>query len=384
MRVLHCIPSMEASSGGPARALVEMCRATKLVAPDTQISIATTDHGMTPPWLESLRSSLPEDVDLRLFSQLGRHTLSISLPLFWWCWRAAPSYDILHIHAALHPISSGCALIARRKRKPYVVRPHGTLSPYTFSHRRSLLKRLYYTLVDSKTISGAAVLHFTTEQELVKASRLGLTTRTKVVPIPFAGTNGQGGPGRDVHTLLFVGRLHPVKGLETLLPALAKVKEELIGVKLVIAGSGPKGYERSLRQLATHLGVTDAVQFAGFVEGSHKDALLQRAAVFVLPSHQENFSLAAVEAMAAGLPVVVTKGCDLWPEVEKGAAGLVVEQDVEHLAGALVHLLRDDAARRTMGEKGVELVKHRFSHQVVGEALVTMYQEALEQSHARN
>ena len=383
MRVLHCIPSMWSGSGGPTRALVEICRATRAADPAVQLTVATTGLGMTEEWLRALRADLPPDVDIRLFPQVGARTWNLSWPMARWCWANLRRYDVLHVHAVLNPISSMSAWIARRRRVPYVLRPLGSMSTYTFSYRRSLVKRLYYGLIDSRTVRGAACLHFTTQQELTKASRLGFRTRTRVIPIPYERTGQvQRSPGGEP-AILFLGRLDPVKGLDVLLPAFAQVRREVPDARLVIAGSGTKSYEAQLKQRVSQLGLTGSVEFPGFVEGAQKEALLERAALFVLPSHQENFGLAAVEAMAVGLPVIVTKGVDLWPEVQQADAGLAVEQDVAQLAPAMTRLLRDPEARQRMGRNGAALVRDKFSYQAVGRVLLEMYTEAVEERRAR-
>lgn len=377
MRILHCIPSMWAGSGGPARALVEICRAVKQADPTVEIAIATTRFGLDRDGERSLRASLPGDVELHVFSEKGAGTWNISPALWRWTWSAAPTYDALHIHAIFNPISTGCGWIARRRNKPYILRPLGTLSPYTFSSGKASLKRTYYALLESRNVAGAAALHFTAKQEWEKASRLRLPPRARIIPLPYTGPARTFERNDGEQTFLALGRLHPVKGLEMLLQAFSSIRQRLPEARLVIAGSGEPRYEAGLRRLANDLGLSGRVEFAGFVAGEEKQRLLERATVFVMPSYQENFGMAAVEAMAAGLPVILTKGVDLWPDVESYEAGLVVDHDAGALAAAMERAIGDAALRAAMGRNGAALVKAHYSHEVVGRALIDMYRDVI-------
>jgi glycosyltransferase involved in cell wall biosynthesis len=349
----------------------------KQVEPSAEIEVASTSFGMTPEWQGTLRASLPEDVRLRMFPARGNRTWHLSPQLWRWTWKAVPHYDVLHIHAAFNPISTGCAWIARRRRKPYILRPLGTLSPYTFSHGKASLKRLYYALFESRTASGAAALHFTAAQEKEKALRLGLRPKAKVIPLPYDGPVRSFKRDERQPVFLFLGRLDPVKGLELLLQAFAIVQKKRPDARLVIAGGGDVKYEAHLQGLAKELGLLQSVEFAGYVEGEKKEYLLATATAFVMPSYQENFGMAAVEAMAAGLPVIVTRGVDLWPDVESYRAGIVVEHELEPLASAMLRLLEDQCLRSSMGQNGVTLVREEYHPRVIGRALLDMYREAI-------
>lgn len=376
IRILHCIPSMEATSGGPTRALIEICKATMWAQPGAHITIATTEHRMMPAESHRLREELGA-VELQLFPQIGRHTSNISPSLFRWCWKNAREFDVIHIHALLHPISTLCAVIARLKKVPYIVRPLGTLSEYAFKHRRSLLKNLYYTLLDSRTVSKAEKVHFTTQLEMQKSSRPNVREKSVVIPIPFTQEPGPESLGTHESTILFIGRLDPVKGLENLIKAFASIKPTTQDLRLVIAGSGQAQYEMKLRHLVSSMGLTNEIEFPGFVDGDRKLSLMRQAIVFVLPSHHENFGLSAVEAMASGLPTIVTRDVDLWPDIEQSNAGLVVERSSPQIAAALSTLINDKETRSTMGKNAAALVRDRYSYNIVGDKLLAMYHSAI-------
>jgi glycosyltransferase involved in cell wall biosynthesis len=299
-----------------------------------------------------------------------------SLHMVQWLRRSIHAYDVVHIHALFNSVSSAAAALSRRAGVPYIVRPLGTLSPYTFSYRRSRLKRAYFGLVDRALLDDAHSIHFTAPQEAEKASRLGLTAAPAVIPIPYASDYTAPAELHAARDIVFMGRLDRVKGLDLLFPAFALVHASIPEARLVIAGSGEKRYEAWLRNEAARLGITTAVRFAGFIGGDRKEEVLRGAAVFCLPSYQENFGVAIVEALGAGVPVVITRGVDLWPSVAQFESGLVVEPTVAAIAEALSSLLRDPSRRRTLGRNGLRQVQQLYAPAVVGRELADLYRTA--------
>src|SRR5262249_32721704 len=140
-------------------------------------------------------------------------------------------------------------------------------------------------------------------------------------------------------------------------------------VSLVVAGSGEPSYEARVRREVSRLGLESVVRFAGFVDAAEKMSVLAESEILVQPSYQESFGLAVVEAMAAGLPVVVTTGVDLWPLIEARGAGLVAASSPAALADAILRLGGDPVLRAEMGSRGVSLVREEFAPQVIGAQL---------------
>jgi glycosyltransferase involved in cell wall biosynthesis len=132
-----------------------------------------------------------------------------------------------------------------------------------------------------------------------------------------------------------------------------------------------------LRLLAAGELAADAIEWAGFVSGTAKSGLLARASVFVLPSYSENFGVAVVEAMAAGLPVVISDQIGIHPLVAEGRAGMVTSCSVAALSEALIKLLSDPATARAMGERGRSIALNEFSVPVVSAKLVSLYRAIL-------
>lgn len=374
LRVLQFLPSVESASGGPVRSTLANCRAAHAADPGIETVLVSTRHGLESGWERELRGRLPAGMNLELFPQFGRHTRNLSPALLRWLWRHAGEFDLLVLRPLMHPLGTAGGWIARRRDLPYLVVPHGTLSEWTFRHRRSWLKRIYFRLVERHTLEGAAALRFTSEAERREARRLDVRGESVVIPHPYAPRDEfEASPERDPDLVLFLSRLDPKKGIDLLLDAIPRVREVRPGLRLVLAGSGNPSYEKAVRRMIEDRGLAEIVELPGFVSGEAKDELLRRAAVFVLPSREENFGIAAVEALDAGVPVVISGEVDVAPEVERYGAGRVVERSPEAVADALARVLTRPDEAREMGARGRQLVAEQFAPEVVGPEVASLY-----------
>jgi glycosyltransferase involved in cell wall biosynthesis len=378
LRVLHVIPAIWEGSGGPTRAVIEMSRALRAADPSAHVEIATTDFRLSEEWLARVRARLTPQVPLHVFPESRWLDAGWSFSLARWLWTHVARFDVVHIHALLNSTSAVAARIARLRGVPYVIRPLGTLSPYTFGHRRRLLKRVYHALVDRPVVQRAAAVHFTAPQEATKAGARAPAGTSTVIPIPYElpssgrPTRRPGMPG----VVLFMGRLHPVKGLDLLLAAVADVRSRGIDTTLVVAGDGPAPYTEWVQREVERLGMRQHVEFTGFVEGAAKRALYARADVFALPSRQENFGVAIVEALAEGLPVVISREVDIWPDIVRFDSGIVTPCDVAPLSHALGALLTRPERRAAMAASGPRQVAELYAPPVVGAQLHALYARA--------
>lgn len=380
MEILQVLPSIASESGGPVRSTLATCRALHRVDPAVRFTVATTGRGLEPQWRHSLEAELPPGTKLVVFRAVGRHAFSFSFGLVAWLRANVARFDLVVVRALLHPISSAAAWTARWQDVPYVVVPHGTLSRYTFTHRRSLLKKGYFVVIDRHTVAGAAAVRFTSRAEQEEAPGWGTPTPTRVIPHPYEPRFGSE-PARDgkLRQILFLSRLHPKKGVDVLIEAVRQVLGDVPDARLVLAGSGTSGFEGHVRSLIHRWGLEKEVELPGFVEGEDKARLLSESAVFALPSLQENFGVVVAEAMDAGVPVVISRGVDIWPAVGKAGAGIVLhERTPAAVARALVRLLTDEPLRRQMGRNGRELVRNEFDPEAVGRQVSQLYRTAAE------
>jgi glycosyltransferase involved in cell wall biosynthesis len=229
-------------------------------------------------------------------------------------------------------------------------------------------------------------VHFTSEDEALQARQLGVPMREAIIPLGIEMPLGlrasrEPRPAALAGTaprLLFLSRLDPKKNVEGLLEAVALLAGEWHGLRLVVAGDGAPHYVADLKALAASLRLSNRVTWAGHVDGDEKTAAFAAADVFVLPSHSENFGIAAVEALAAGLPVVLGKGVAIAKEVVRAEAGVAVDTDAQDIADGLRRIIGDGTNERIMSAKARELALERFSMQAMGAGLKQLYTEILE------
>ena len=306
-----------------------------------------------------------------------------SLPLWRWLRVHTRCFDVVHLHALFSFSSLAAAQAARAAGVPYVVRPLGTLTRYGLTRRRPGWKRLSLRWFEGPMLRAAAAVHFTSLAEQREAETLGIRMRSRVLPLAIEpappgdpGLMSQSYPevaGKRV--LLFLSRLDPKKNPEGLLRGFALCQELWPDTRLVIAGGGSADYVASLRTLATHLRLEDAVVWTGHLEGPLKASALAAAEGFILPSFSENFGLAAVEALAAGLPCLLGHGVALAEEVAAAGAGICLEPEPLAIAGAIRQLLAGEEARRAMAARAGALARERYSVEALGTGLEKLYQE---------
>lgn len=291
-------------------------------------------------------------------------------------------YDVVHIHELWHYLQFASCRAAIRAGKPYIVTIHGQLEPGHLK-QRGLRKRIYGAFVQRRILQGAAVIHALTNEEERQIRAFGVTTRVAVVPNGVRLEDFEPLPPRSEleksypdlmgkQVVLWMGRIHPNKGLDLLASGFAKLTAERSDVRLVLAGPDCDGYRGRLEAKLASYGVLGRTIFTGMLLGRDKLAALARADLFVLPSYVEAFGMVLLEAMSCGIPVVITSGCRLQDVVKYGG-GEVVDPDAEQIARVLSRLLDAPDLRRRMGERGRRLVQDRFTCDRIAARMVDVY-----------
>jgi len=382
MRILHVAPSIERSYGGPTQSLAGYVAASRVGGADVQVAAPRASAAEVEA-LETVGAAR-----VLTFRSFGAGGSASSPALVRWVGRNCHAFDVVHVHGLFNFISTFSARVAVARGAPVVIRPFGTLSRYTFGHRRGTLKRGWFRLLERRNILRAAALHFTTVSERDEAEWHGLPVGDKahVVPPPFLRSPERperiaGDPDRP--EVLFLGRMHPVKNLEALIDAWPIVRQSVPRATLVIAGGGQPEYAEHVRRRAGERGIGHSVSFSGFLSGRAKAEVFARASVFVLPSLHENFGMAVLEAIAAGLPVVVSKEVQLRDFVVEHQLGIVTDGSPAAIAAAIVRVLRDDKLQARVAADGWRLVTSAYSPEAVGTGLSTMYLAAVQYHHTR-
>ncbi|MCC6493819.1 MAG: glycosyltransferase [Pirellulales bacterium] len=290
---------------------------------------------------------------------------------------SAADADVVHGHGLWQWQSAAVHAWSRRFGRPYLVSPHGMLDPWALKNSR-WKKRIALAMYERRHLRDAVCLHALCESERQSFRRFGLTNPVAVIPngvaLPARTAKFDEGPRR----LVFLGRLHPKKGLKELINAWAPLAAEgQREWRLVIAGWDDGGHEEGLRKRAAELGVDGSIAFAGPVFGDAKEELLAGASAFVLPSYSEGLPMAVLEAWSYGLPVVMTDACNL-PEGFASEAALRVAPETASIATGLRELMRMSTAElRAMGARGRRLVEQKFSWPEIARQMAEVYRWVL-------
>jgi glycosyltransferase involved in cell wall biosynthesis len=282
--------------------------------------------------------------------------------------------SIVHLHGVWDPLLLLAAVQARRHRVPYFVLVNGMLDSWCLA-QNALKKRVALSTLHGLLLRRAAAIHVNSEEERSRLRDLGLSVRTVVVAngvfVPTWLAARAPEPDRRSPVLLFLGRLHPKKGVDILIDAFAKLAWEHPSLQLVVAGPD-EGVVRPAMEAVRKAQLGDRVAFPGPVFGEEKWRLLGRATCFCLPSRQEGFSMAVLEAMACGLPVVISDACH-FQQVAAAGAGFVVPGEASHVAAALRRLLDNAALCRQMAANGQRLVTEQYTWSAVAGRLLEAY-----------
>jgi glycosyltransferase involved in cell wall biosynthesis len=382
MKVLHVIPSFAPAwrYGGPIVAALGLTR--ELARQGHDVTVMTTN--IDGPGVLDVPLDRPvsmDGVNVWYFPIQRPRWYYYSRPLARALRQQVEGFDIVHIHSIYLWPTTVASFWCRRHGVPYLVRLAGSLDPASltksYEGRRASIaskakKRLYLNTLGRWDLGRANGLHFTSKAEMESSLALKLRPPGYVLPLgvdlPEAG-RGVGGLRlrqdypelRGKKIVLFLSRLDPKKGLDVLVPAMARLASRRDDFALVVAGGGTTAYESKVASLISEHGLDDRTVFLGMVEGSDKWSVLSEADVYILPSYIENFGISVVEAMAAGLPVVISDQVNIHQEVSAGGAGLVTSLDPEDVANAMDRLLTDEALRATMGDAGRALARELYS-----------------------
>ena len=393
MKVLHVIPSVAPVRGGPSHAILAMVKALRSHGIDAEIA-TTNDNGsdlldvplqqrieyeQVPVWFfPRFSPAFFSGTAQRVSASIREFAFSSQLTA--WLWQHVPAYDLLHVHAIFSYSSTTAMAIARKRGIPYIIRPLGQLCEWSLQ-QSTRKKQIYLTLIERANLNHSQALQFTSQQEQQEVSKLRLKSPSFILPhglsIPAPLPDARYKlrqllkvPASEP-VILFMSRLHPKKGLDYLIPALGKLAHQRN--TFVLAGSGSTDYEAEIDKLLISAGISDRTYRSGFVADEMKDIFLQGADIFALTSHSENFGVAVLEALAVGLPVLVTPGVALASVVEQYQLGYVVDLDVAAIASTLQHFLNYPQAAKEMGDRARCLILENYTWDQIASNLIEVY-----------
>ena len=365
MRILHVYAQLDPAQGGPPIVVENLTKAQIKLGHDVRVAAEIVRGFDSVPTQKLLQHTA-----WSLFARPRPEDLSV-----------VSSADVVHLHGVWEPVLPCLARAARIVGRPYVVSPHGMLDPWSLS-QKAWKKKLALSLGYRRMLNQAGAIHVLNADEQNLILPLNFSAPLDVIPIgisfgqfdplpsPIPFQNVTPGPGQRPF-ILFVSRLHSKKGLDYLADAFAKIAPQYPEYDLVVAG--PDGGEQGpFQRQIEKLGLSRRVWIVGFLPDDMKRSAMAAATAFCLPSRQEGFSMAILEAMACQLPVVISDQCH-FPEVAEVGAGQIVPLDANAVAKALESVLSNAAERTRMGNAGRELVKSRYTWPKVAEQFLALY-----------
>ena len=272
----------------------------------------------------------------------GLTSYRYSRELMPWLQKNGGDYECVIVHGIWQYLSFAAWRRYAGSSIPYFVFPHGMLDPWfkeTFPLKH-LKKWLYWPWAEYRVLRDAAAVIFTSEEERLQARKSFwlYRAREKVSPLGIEASEISPNAGaeflsrypklQNTRNFLFLGRLHPKKGCDILLDAFAQVRSR-DSISLILAGPDQIGWEAELRHQVARLNLADRVVFTGMLRGAMKQGAIASADAFILPSHQENFGISVVEALAAGVPVLISNRVNIWREIDADRAGYIESDDVK-------------------------------------------------------
>jgi glycosyltransferase involved in cell wall biosynthesis len=332
LKILQLVHTLDPSVGGVAAAVMALSR-----------GLAQRGHKIDIVVLDDPSAAWVRQTDLNMHALgVGRRSYRYSAMLLPWLRQHSGDYDRVIVNGIWQYLSFAAWRRYAGSGIPYFVFPHGMLDPWfkkTFPLKH-LKKWLYWPWAEYRVLRDAAAVIFTSEEErlLARKSFWLYHAREKVSPLgieaPLVFENAKSKfldrypQLQNTRNFLFLGRLHPKKGCDILLEAFARTQSRE-SIALILAGPDQIGWETELRRRVERLNLSDRVVFTGMLEGEMKQGAFAAADAFVLPSHQENFGIAVVEALAAGVPVLISSRVNIWREIEADRAGFVESDNVD-------------------------------------------------------
>lgn len=381
MRVLHFKTTMRAEEGGVVKAVLDLCGEAAKAGID--VVLATVDpSGVPESWgrghadTPSVRK-LPGSVSRS--GRLDKAQLTAVRELVRGC-------DAVHLHSMWTTANPQIAKICAEEKVPYIISVHGMLDDWCMSQRR-LKKQIYLHTLARGFLRDASIIHCTAEAEFAQAKAWFDPSKGRIVPLPMDLEPFRDLPDTQVAlaafpqidptrpAILFLSRIHYKKAPEKLVRAIASLKRDGVETQLLIAGTGETDYVAQIQSLVRSVGIEQETHFLGFVSGRTKVSLMRYADVFALPTSQENFGFVFFESLAAGTPLVTTKGVDTWPELEASGGAVIVDAEPEAFARAIRDLLSDPQSTAARGEAGRKWAMRFCDPLTTRNTYLKMYQE---------
>lgn len=321
------------------------------------------------------------DVESIFFNYYGSHFICPNL--YVWFFKNIKRYDLVHLTSVFFPMSLIIALIVYSFGVPFAISPRGELDEEALCYGK--LKKLFYLKLVRPLFGRARLFHATCENESKQVKKyFGNHVKCIIIPNAIEKLNDSYDKidvykkfniDRANKYILSVGRISPKKALENLIKAFTKINHN--NVELIIAGNSENAYGEKLKQLAQEHNLSEKVKFIGHIQGNVKESLYSSAAIFVLPSHTENFGNVVLEALNREVPVIASKGTP-WQCLEEYRCGFWVENNPQILAKTINRFFNMDEAQQVSYKQNTQkLLKKRFIMDKICERFIDMWTNSL-------
>lgn len=379
LRILHVISSADRAGGGPIEGILQINRALHSLGHQSEL---VTPDAPDAPWLAEFPMPITAVGGAKSSYRYSPHLVP-------WLMQNAMRYDCLIVNGLWQFHGLAVRQAALLLGMPYFVYTHGMLDPW-FKRAfplKHLKKLVYWPWGEYRVLRDASAVCFTCEEERVLARQSFALYKANEAVVNYGTSVPKGDPDtqreaflsrwphlRERRLLLFLSRIHVKKGCDLLLQAFADAANSDPALHLVMAGPDQSSLQPILVQQAQKLGIADRVTWPGMLSGDLKWGAFRAAEAFVLPSHQENFGIAVAEALACGLPVLVSDKVNIWREIEQSGAGLVAPDTKDGTSGLLRRWLAlPGHERQVMGRRAAECFAEHFEiHQAAKSLLAVL------------
>ena len=379
MKILQVVPFFSPERGGSVIAPYYLSK--YLAKRGHEVTIYTTDYRLDNEYVQSL-----EDVRVVPFHSIANiEMMLISPKMISQLKKEINNFDVIHLHNFRSYQNNVVHYYAKKYGIPYVLQAHGSVLPF-FQKQR--LKKLFDTFFGHKLLRNASKVIALTKREAEQYKKMGVNEdKIKIVPNGIDLSEYKNLPKKgefrkkysisdDEKVILYLGRIHKIKGIDLLIKSFADLSKELKDVKLVIVGPDD-GFLSTLKKQINDLKIADKILFIGPLYELDKLEAYVDVDVYVLPSVYEAFPVTVLEACACGTPVIVTDRCGISDFVDT-KVGYVVEYNTGQLRDAIFKILSDRGLRERLGESGRKLVMEELGWAEVVEKVEDVYLSSIE------
>ncbi|MCP3873872.1 MAG: glycosyltransferase [Desulfobacteraceae bacterium] len=349
IKTLHLIPFIEKEKGGAVYALMNILEMERNIGgiKSTVISFKNKNG----------KNSFPQNTLFKLFSASFPKRFSRSRDFKKWLKHNAAKYDVVIFHTIWNIYQIEAAGILNKLKVPFIVWPHGSLDPFDLN-KRKLFKRIAGPIVIRPMLANCRTVCCTSEYEANELEKYDAKASVTILPLPVVSKNSKGSTKRfrmknrieeKDFVILFLSRIDYKKGLDLLIPAISRLSKRFNNIKMVLAGSREDSYYKKVKSWIEEYKLSKVIITPGFLSGQEKIDAFQGSDCFILPSLNENFGIAIIEALSYGLPVIISENVYIWKEIVKGGGGWVCKYSTDSIIEVLSHILK---APNELEEKG--------------------------------